>query len=160
MPNDGPCGRIINAGEAGFSIAGRVFCPSCFSAPNDGSTSYTEGVVPVDGRCGQMLEPPPSAEPSPLDPPLEVSPVPQSAAQDSPLLDYVTYVDETVAGQNLPLSFADWDKAEKLKRATAAIKTRGIEAVNLTEILDEAVPAIIGLVEAAYRLGLSEIDGA
>ena len=137
-----------------------MFCPSCFSTPNDGSVPYTEGTVPVDGWCGQMLEPSPAVEPSPLDGPLEVSPVPQPAAQDSPLLDYVTYVDAVVADEKVPLSYADWKIEEKIRRATAAFKTIGVAAPNLTEILDEAVQAIIGLVEAAYKLGLSETDGA
>ena len=156
--NDGPCGRVVQAGESGFSIGGRLFCPSCFSAPNDGSISYTEGTVPVAGRCGQMLEPPPAAEPSPLDAPLEVSPLPQLDAQDSPLLDYVTYVDAVVAEEEVPLSYEDWQKAEALRRATAAVKTIDVEAESLAEVIDEGIRAIIGLIEAAYRLGLSDTE--
>ena len=163
--NGGPCGRIIQAGEAGFSVEGRVFCPDCFSAPNDGSIPFTEGTVPVDGQCGQMLMPPPPAEPSPLDPPLEAHPLLQpaiepAAQEDDGLVDYAAYVGEMVGDENLPLPYADWMKGEALKRATASIKTSGVEAASLAEIIDEAVQSVIRLTEAAYQLGQDEVYDA
>ena len=161
MPrNDGPCGRTIRAGESGFSIDGRLFCPSCFSAPNDGSVSYTEGMVPVDGRCGQVIEPAPVAEPSPLDPPLEVFPLPQPADQDNWLGEYAVYVEGKVAAEELPLPYVDWREAEALRRATAAVKTVNVAAESFTEILDEGVQAIIRLLEAAHALGQNDSDNA